>query len=304
MIVTIKSEHIKWNDQFIFAHQKENINNNSSQVNPFSNGVTWSPYSFGIQSSPTDPCVVWENLHKRRAIPICTRTSDHRHPTHVGKLHQEQEATEEFPISGTPNHHGVRMGTTISSTRSPIPNEEGHNWIPDHSRRWHIRQTGFGQLQEQFITSHHQTREHQNTPLMDATDCHPHRKLAQDHIPLSAKSGSTIKKENKTGTCHGRRGRNRPNPTGTNYTLAHPNALNIGLPQGQWVRYEATVGVNLPRLKWIRSGSPRTTTSESDFQPRIPVFFAFLPQFTHTCPFQDTVVFLKTHWPFSRPLMV
>ena len=24
----------------------------------------------------------------------------------------------------------------------------------------------------------------------------------------------------------------------------------------------------------------------------------------HTCPFQDTIVFLKTHWPFSRPLTV
>ena len=27
-------------------------------------------------------------------------------------------------------------------------------------------------------------------------------------------------------------------------------------------------------------------------------------EFIHTCPFQDTIVFLKTHWPFSRPLTV
>ena len=259
---------MRWSVHFV--HQKENINNCSSQVNPFSNGVTWSPYSFGIQSSPTDPCVVWENLHKRRAIPICTRTSDHRHPTNLGKLHQEQEATEEFPISGTPNHHGVRMGTTISSTRGPIPDEEGHNWIPDHSKWWHTRHLGFGQLQEQFITSHHQIREHQNTPPMDAIDCHPHRKLAQHHIPLSTKSGIAIKKEHSTSTKNEGERSNRSNPTGTNHTLTHSNALNIDFPQSQWVCYEATSGVNLQRPRQIGSGSPKAKTSEFDFRSRIP----------------------------------
>ena len=90
-----------------------------------------------------------------------------------------------------------------------------------------------------------------------------------------------------------------------------PFSRHISLFQDSSVFFKTTFGLNLlwpkkDRVWFTRYHGTRLLCLSLSLLPKFYFKFHISSiQFTHTCPFQDiTIVFLKTHWPFSRPLMV